>query len=151
MKLLNICRDKSLLEQDYKELGSQGAIAQKHNCSQSTINRRMKQLGIFIDKSHNGTKSPCWRGGRRKTSEGYIYIRMASHPHKDTHGEIAEHRLVMEKHLGRYLMPDELVHHINGIKDDNRIENLELTTRSEHASSIHLPNRDKLGRFYAKG
>lgn len=64
---------------------------------------------------------PNWKGGRIRTSSGYIQIHVGS-PKKYE----MEHRLVMEQHLGRKLLPQENVHHINGIRDDNRIENLEL-------------------------
>lgn len=47
-----------------------------------------------------------------------------------------EHRMVMEAYIGRKLNKEELIHHINGIKDDNRIENLQIVTRSEHGK-IH--------------
>jgi len=69
-----------------------------------------------------------WNGGRIKTIEGYIKILSPNHPYKncDGRGYVLEHRLVMEKKLGRYLLPTEVIHHINKIRDDNRIENLEL-------------------------
>ena len=63
---------------------------------------------------------------------GYIYLYKPDHPNAYAGGTIMEHRWIMSQHLGRPLTKDELVHHINGDRQDNRIENLELTNRSEH-------------------
>lgn len=57
---------------------------------------------------------------------GYYYVYYKTHPLADKEGRILEHRLVFERKLGRNLMPFETIHHKNGIKTDNRIENLEL-------------------------
>lgn len=72
----------------------------------------------------------------KRHSQGYILVYYPNHPAKDRAGYVLEHRVVMENHLGRFLSPDEIVHHLNGSKSDNRIENLELVTRGEHAK-IH--------------
>ncbi len=83
-----------------------------------------------IYKKREGSSN--WKGGIWKI-RGYIYIYSPNHPFGGVRGYVAEHRLVMEKHIGRYLTKKENVHHINGIKDDNRIENLMLfSTLKEH-------------------
>src|SRR5215216_5161000 len=79
-----------------------------------------------------------WKGGISKHSEGYRLIWMPDHPRANHQGYVPEHRLVMEQYLGRYLKPHEEVHHINGIKDDNRIENLQLVTKTEHQLIHHF-------------
>ena len=71
----------------------------------------------------------AWKGGRLKTTKGYIDIYIPGHPHARGGKYVLEHRLVMEKKLGRYLERYEIVHHKNGIKDDNRLRNLELWTK----------------------
>jgi hypothetical protein len=96
---------------------------------------------------HNGSHIPKgstrrgelalgWNGGV-VTRGGYRYIFKPQHPNANKKGYIAEHRLVMSDFLGRKLKTFEHVHHINGNKIDNRIENLELTTANEHPV-IHL-------------
>jgi len=85
----------------------------------------------YIGRNNKMEKSPNWKGGKIKRY-GYIFVRVNNHPFA-IRNYVREHRLVMEKHLGRYLTPEEVVHHINGIKTDNRIENLMLfANESEH-------------------
>jgi hypothetical protein len=64
-----------------------------------------------------------------RTVAGYLLVWAPEHPEANSFNRVQEHRLVMEEHLGRYLFPDETVHHKNGIRDDNRLENLELWSK----------------------
>jgi hypothetical protein len=80
----------------------------------------------FKNGQNVGEKHPQWKGGITRHNGGYVYLSLYNHPNCDRNGRILEHRLVMEKKIGRYLTKQEVVHHINGIKDDNRVENLVL-------------------------
>lgn len=74
---------------------------------------------------------PNWR--RRVHSSGYVAVHCPDHPRAWSTGYVYEHDLAIEALVGRFLRPDEEVHHLNGDKHDNRTENLELHTRSSHA------------------
>ncbi len=99
-----------------------------------------------------GPEHHHWKGGRSIGSGGYVLIRL---PPDDffypmvapKRGYALEHRLVIARSLGRCLAPFEMVHHKNGIKDDNRLENLELSTKNAHIKDHSLGYRDG----YAKG
>jgi len=108
---------------------------------------------IIVYPRPRGIRHPSFKNGRY-TTNGYVvvtiepnddfYLPMAKQGH---HYCVLEHRLIMAKHLGRCLQSWELVHHKNGIKDDNRIENLELTTNGSHSLAHTKGYRDG----FAKG
>lgn len=74
-----------------------------------------------VGKGHNS-----WRGGRVLLKDGYVRIYAPDHPRAVNGRYVLEHILVMEQVLGRHLLPDERVHHINKVRSDNRPDNLEL-------------------------
>ena len=92
-----------------------------------------------------GHKPTYWKGGRVKSPAGYIFIFRPEHPFCNSSGYVREHRLVMEKHLGRYLKPKERVHHINEIKDDNRLKNLKLFPNENKHKQFEYPKGSKFG------
>ena len=89
--------------------------------------------------SKKGKRSSHWKGGTVKDKFGYIQIWMPEHPNAKGAGYIHEHRLVMSKHLNRPLTSNEFIHHKNGKKDDNRLNNLELMTKHNHRGQVVCP------------
>ena len=89
---------------------------------------------VYFKKGNKGN----WKGGRIKCN-GYWLIYKPDHPKANVMGKgyVREQRLIMEEHLGRYLENNEVVHHINGIRDDNRMENLIILNHSQHLSIHH--------------
>lgn len=83
-------------------------------------------------RERTGPLAGGWRGGRNISPLGYIYLLRPDHPNATSYGYVLKHRLVMEEKLGRLLEPWEKVHHINGDREDNRPENLVVTTLSDH-------------------
>ena len=91
-----------------------------------------------------GAAAPVWEFGmhERKDKAGYILVYCPDHPHANYDGYVFKHRLVVERETGEYLRPDLVVHHINFKRDDNRIENLRVMTKSEHRK-LHSEERRK--------
>jgi hypothetical protein len=96
----------------------------------SLIKGSSKSCGCLFQEVYSGENHPWWTGGK-SLSHGYILIR---NPDKNKYGSsdrIGEHRKVMIDFLKRPMYDNENVHHINGVRDDNRIENLELWIKSQ--------------------
>jgi hypothetical protein len=105
------------------------------------VDLAMREGRWHIPKNKSGPHNPSWKGGRRRTAGGYVQVQAPpEHPHRPKRGYIMEHRLVMEQMIGRYLQPYESVHHRNGVKDDNRPENLEIVTHARHRGEITCPH-----------
>lgn len=117
-----------------REFTRQGAECRVDGCSRPP--KRKNLCAAHIDRFVKGGEKALalpigYRGmrgysKRQKNREGYVLVWDASRKRN-----VMEHRLVMEDHLGRRLRQDESVHHINGIRDDNRLENLELWSSSQ--------------------
>jgi len=122
-------------------------IAKECKTSITTISRWLAKFKIRTIRSYRGSRrgpaNPYWKGGRYKdNASGYILVYNPQHPFAKKKGYVVEHRLVMEKFLGRYLRKNELVHHKNGVKDDNRVENLEIILvlgGGQHYGNIWCP------------
>ena len=78
-----------------------------------------------------------WRHGTKSIINGYVVVKEHDHPGADDNGYVYEHRLIVERNIGRYLRPGECVHHINHTKTDNRISNLVLVPSNAEHQRIH--------------
>jgi hypothetical protein len=100
----------------------------------------------YYQKKENrkGENASNWKGGRKITPRGYVEIYKPEHPNSMVSGYIAEHRLVMANFINRFLEKEEVVHHINGDKTDNRIENLILFANDIEHKKYHREIRKQL-------
>lgn len=110
----------------------------KHPCADcgEPVDARAEVCRSCWGKRHGGANASAWKGGRvTKTVHGYVLIAARWHPRakKSAGYYMREHVIVMEKKIGRLLLPGENVHHRNGVRHDNRPENLELWVVSQPA------------------
>ncbi len=89
-----------------------------------------------------GPRNPNWKGGRTVASNGYVLVKMSGHHLAHGTGYVYEHRVVAERVLGRRLRPGEIPHHKNGIRTDNRPENLEIVASRAH-HHVHHRTKDR--------
>lgn len=140
-----------------KEKWSCSKIGKAFGVSSGSIHFHLRRAGIktrgknesFVE-SHKGCKrenNSHWKGGRYKTQRGYIKVLMPGHRRADKNGYVMESILIWEQHYKKALSDDWVVHHINGKKDDNQIENLEAMAIKKHCS-LHgqkfYPKRKKV-------
>lgn len=95
------------------------AISERNSCNFNGLN------GYGHTKKHNG---------------GYVLAYVPKHPHSHTDGYVMLHTVIMERNIGRYLSSDEVVHHKNRNRSDNRIENLQLMNKKDHMA-MHMKER----------
>lgn len=104
---------------------TQHAAAQELGCGVSAIERACKRYGLKTQRTgpRNGEKHTGWKGGRIKVGR-YVYLFRPCHPMATKSGYVAEHRLLMSELLGRPLLREEVVHHIDGEPENNALQNL---------------------------
>lgn len=131
----NYCKKYEIKTKNQKE--SFNFKNRKHSdVSKAIISRKNK--GKIVSQETKEKQSKAKKiggiGHKKERADGYITIYFPDHPRSTEEGYILEHILVMECFIGRHLKDDEVVHHVNFKKSDNRIENLMLMTKSEHMS-----------------
>lgn len=121
-------------------VANKGKTKKGHPCSEE------RKIKLSLAKKGKIRKPSLYGGYTKKRKDGYVSVFVPNHPNATKDGMVMEHHLVMEHHIGRYLKKDEVVHHINHIRDDNRIENLQLMTFKEHCR-LHMLERHKKGEM----
>lgn len=132
-----------ILKENYNKVSNEVLCSLIPDKSFLGIYKKARKLGFKkspeIEKLNRslvrkGDKGSNWKGGRRMTTKGYVSILMPEHERADRCGYVLEHIYVFEKESGIKVPPNCCVHHLNGNKTDNRIENLCLMTHKAHTA-----------------
>ena len=128
--------------------GKNNPMYGKHHSEETKLKisnnkERNKKISLALKgiKKPLGEKSHAWKGGKTN-SKGYIYVYSPNHPYSNKK-HVAEHRLIVENKIGRYLKKEEIIHHINEKRNDNRIENLMIFKNC----SEHMKFHQKIRQF----
>lgn len=136
----------NLLRSNYNLLSNSELLSLFPSKTKQAIYKKAYKMGLrktdeitFRNRSeaNKGKSSGRYNGGRRRTAKGYIQIFMPSHPRADPSGYVFEHIVVFEQNTGISVPPNCCVHHLNGDKACNRIENLCLMERGAHTAFHH--------------
>ena len=132
----NVKWDKEVLFDLYHNQGlNSNQVGERLGATGSAIRQAMIKLGMklrTVSEATSGEKHYAWKGGITKTSTGYIEVYMPDHHLAGKRGYVKQHVLEWEKVHSRKLRKDEVIHHLNGIKTDNRPENLVAMSSKEH-------------------
>jgi hypothetical protein len=138
----NLCH-RCYERERYRNKHPNGATLCKCGCKEPIKNGNKFKHGhnrrglVHSNSIRRGLNNNKWRGGKRTDVYGYNWLTKKDHPFCDSNGYVREHRLIYEDHHKCCLLPWILIHHINGIKNDNRIENLLPMTQQEHTKLHH--------------
>ncbi len=152
-KYSKILIKKVLIQEYIKNTKSIYKLAKEWKCGATTIIRYLNKYNIKIrtisksikGKNHwnygkTGKDCPNFKG--KKTVRGYVLLYVPTHPYVTSIGYVREHRLVIETYLGRYLKPEEIVHHINRKRNDNRLKNLYLFKNKQSHTAYETLKRE---------
>lgn len=139
--------ETTLLSNNYNCLSNEELIKLFPNRTLLAIYKKARTLGMYKAKdlvylnrslARKGEKGSKWNGGVSKTKKGYKLIKMPEHERADSKGYVLEHILVFERETGIKVPKNCCIHHLNGNKNDNRIENLCLMLTSAHTTYHNL-------------
>ena len=139
-------KEVSILLENYNAVSNTTLLKMLPNKSKQAIYKKAYKMGLrktpeteFLNRSEakRGKNSYNWKGGVKKNRQGYRLLLRPEHHRADTAGYVMEHIVVWEEETGTLLPDNCCIHHLNGIKDDNRIENLCAMLQGAHTIYHH--------------